>query len=568
MLIPILAFVAGVLAIASPCILPVLPIVFAREGAQGARGRMAFLIGMALAFGVAASLAAVAGSWAIEASRYGRWIGLALLALFSAALIWPALAACLARPFVAIGSGIAEWSGAGAFLTGVATGLIWTPCAGPILGLVLTAAAIKGPGLGTTTAFIGFGLGAASAIGVVLVFGSRLSGSLRSWSARSERVRPLLGAALLAIVVAIGAGLDTRLAALPQVPAVAQIERSLVQAARAGVPSAEAQAAAPLRPSPLDVFRRSDPWLSGTQIDRTALRGKVVLVNFWTYSCINCLRALPHVRSWAAKYRDDGLVVIGVHTPEFAFEKDPANVRAALATLGISYPVVLDNGFDIWRAFQNEGWPALYVIDGNGQVRRRSLGEGDYAGTERAIVALLTETQRREAATRRDEPAMSAAGTQAPADFSTIGSPETYVGYEKAERFAATPTPVRDRVASYVAPASLPLNGWGLAGAWNVHPEYAELAQSSGAIEYRYRARDLHLVMAPSIAGRPIRFRVTIDGHAPGDDHGTDTDASGLGTITDAKLYQLVRQRGSAAARTVRIEFDAPGVRAYAFTFG
>ncbi len=288
------------------------------------------------------------------------------------------------------------------------------------------------------------------------------------------------------------------------------------------------------------------------------------MIDFWTYSCINCLRSLPYVKAWAEKYRGDGLVVIGVHTPEFAFEKDIANVRKALADLGITYPVAIDNDYAVWRAFGNRYWPAHYFIDANGRLRYQHFGEGDYAGSERVIRTLLAEAH-----PGRDLGAMSvvrAGGVQAPA-AKGMKSPETYIGYARAARSVSQPEVARDRPAVYDArPAAL--DQWGLSGRWTVGAEHASLDKAGGRILYRFHARDLHLVLGPGADGRPVRFRVTIDGRPPGQNHGSDTDAAGNGVVSGQRLYQLVRIAGPGADHDFAIEFLDPGVQAFSFTFG
>ncbi|WP_143282589.1 thioredoxin family protein, partial [Burkholderia cenocepacia] len=310
-------------------------------------------------------------------------------------------------------------------------------------------------------------------------------------------------------------------------------------------------------------------WLNSPPLTAAGLRGKVVLIDFWTYSCINCLRTLPYTTAWARKYAPYGLVVIGVHAPEFAFERDIGNVKKAVHDLGIDYPVAIDNGYAIWRAFNNEYWPAHYFIDAQGRIRHHHFGEGEYAQSERAIQSLLAEAGHPDALNvPLGLAGAPAKGALAAADSADVRSPETYVGYARAESFASPGGVVRDAAHRYDAPGSPDLNGWGLAGTWNVGAERASLAAPDGRIIYRFHARDLHLVLGPGANGRPVRFRVTLDGAAPGAAHGADVDAQGYGTVTDQRLYQLVRQPGAIADRTFAIEFLDPGVDAYAFTFG
>ncbi len=315
----------------------------------------------------------------------------------------------------------------------------------------------------------------------------------------------------------------------------------------------------------LGALDKGGPWLN-TPGGSEDLAGKVVLVNFLTYSCINSLRPLPYVRTWAEKYGDRGLAVVGVHTPEFAFERDLANVRQALRDLNIRFPVVQDNEYDVWQAYANQAWPAFYVLDAQGRVRHRRVGEGDYDQTERVLQRLLTEA-RGAPVTDRIIPIVGQ-GPQAAPDWANLKSPETYVGYRQATSFSGTGGLSRDRTRPYQAPEQLPLNTWALDGVWRVGEEFGTLAEGHGAIAHRFRARDLNLVLAPPADGRPVHFRVRLDGQAPGAHHGFDIDAAGRGKVDAPRMYQLVRQAGSVGDRTFKIEFEGPGAKAYAFTFG
>ena len=330
----------------------------------------------------------------------------------------------------------------------------------------------------------------------------------------------------------------------------------------AGTPPARGTTAAAAQPSLLE----AQQWLNTAPLRAEELRGKAMLVNFWTYSCINSLRALPYVRAWADKYRDQGLVVVGVHTPEFEFEKDITNIRQATSAYDVRYPVATDSEFAIWRAFGNEAWPAFYFIGPDGAVRHRVLGEGEYDKSERLIQKLLSEAAGSPVV--GDVTAVRGQGAQAEPDEADLRSPETYVGYAKATGFASPGGIVQSTSNRYRAARALPLNHWSLAGVWSVGGEFATLDEASGGIAFRFHARDLHLVMGASSPGQPVRFRVKLDGRAPGDSHGVDTDANGAGTVTEPRLYQLVRQTRPMMDRTFEIEFLDPGVRAYVFTFG
>lgn len=467
---------------------------------------------------------------------------------------------------------------------GVATGLLWAPCAGPILGLVLTGAALQGANLQTTLLLLAYAVGAATSLALALLVGGRLFAAVKRSLGGGEWVRRGLGVAVVAGIAAIGLGLDTGLFANLSSTNTDRIERALLdnfgsddqglgqELGMSMVASnAEVQTAGKPFQSDLPVegtFPSLDgtvEWLNSAPLSTEALRGKVVLVNFWTYSCINCIRALPYVRAWADKYKDQGLVVIGVHTPEFAFERNVQNIRKALADFQIGYPVAVDSDFKVWRAFRNSYWPALYFIDAKGRIRHHAFGEGNYLESENAIQELLAEAGERSAST--DVVTPDAKGAQAAPDLAHIRSSETYIGYQQASNFASPEGMSGDRARTYTT-KPLRLNQWGLAGNWTVGAEQATLNQAGGGITYRFSARDLHLILGPGADGQPVRFQVTIDGKAPGENHGADIDADGHGTVTQTRLYQLVRQSRDVGERTFEVRFLDPGVAAFAFTFG
>jgi thiol-disulfide isomerase/thioredoxin len=319
--------------------------------------------------------------------------------------------------------------------------------------------------------------------------------------------------------------------------------------------------------APLPGLAGGTGWLNSPPLTAKELKGKVVLIDFWDYSCINCIRAIPYVRAWADKYKDAGLVVIGVHTPEFDVEKQQANVEKAIKKFNITYPVVLDNNMAIWNAFNNQYWPAHYFIDAKGKVRFEHFGEGAYDESEHWIQQLLKEANAGKpmAATLAS---VHGQGAMAASDTRDVRSPETYIGYERAENFASPGGLKFDKDQLYTAPAHLAQNQWGLAGNWIDHQQVAQLRSPGGKIIFRFHARDLHLVLGPGADGKPVKFRVTVDGQAPGENHGVDTDAQGNGVVTDHRLYQLVRQQGSVQDRTFVIEFQDAGVQAFSFTFG
>lgn len=313
-------------------------------------------------------------------------------------------------------------------------------------------------------------------------------------------------------------------------------------------------------------FDGATTWLNSAPLDARQLRGKLVLVDFWTYSCINCIRTLPYVRAWAQKYRDQGLVVVGVHTPEFAFEQDLANVNAALGRFGIDFPVAVDSSQRIWRTWGNRFWPAYYLVDGDGRIRYHQFGEGEYDKMERAIQSLLAETSGAPLPDTGLVDPRAGAEQMAP-DLGRLASGETYVGYDKAANFRS-PERVREDGTQRYSVGRLDLNGWGLSGRWTVGAESARADEAGARIAYQFGARDLHLVLGPGEAGRKVRIKVTLDGRPPGADHGSDIDADGNGEIVATRLYQLVRQGGAVRQRRFEIRFLDGGARAYAFTFG
>jgi thiol-disulfide isomerase/thioredoxin len=307
-------------------------------------------------------------------------------------------------------------------------------------------------------------------------------------------------------------------------------------------------------------------WLNSAPLAAADLRGNVVLIDFWTYTCINWLRTLPYVRAWAEKYRDHGVVVIGVHSPEFSFEHDLENVRRAARDMRVSYPIAIDNDYAIWSAFDNHYWPALYLVDAQGRIRYHHFGEGQYEMSEMIIQQLLAEA----GIGGLDHELVSVDGkaAEAAADWGDLRSPENYVGYDRSENFVSPGGADLDKPRVYAAPARFSLNHWALAGDWTIGSEATALNEPNGRIAYRFHARDLHLVMGPAARGTSVRFRVFIDGQPPGAAHGIDVDEQGNGTVTDPRLYQLIRQPKPIADRLFEIEFLAAGVEAFVFTFG
>jgi cytochrome c biogenesis protein CcdA/thiol-disulfide isomerase/thioredoxin len=576
MLIYLLAFVGGVLTILSPCILPVLPFVFARADQPFRRSGLPLLVGMALTFSVVAIAAAFGGHLVVRLNQGGRYVAMFIFLVLGVSLLVPSIAEALTRPLVRAGGklqgGPSAESGIGkSFVLGISTGLLWAPCAGPILGLILTGAALQGPGARSSFLLLAFALGAATSLGIALFAGNKVFSALKRSLSFEIWIRRGLGVAVIMGVVAIALGWDTNLLTKFSFVNTAKAEEHLIDKLRPEKPaSVLAASAADVQPAlddegPMPDLSGAVSWINSPPLSSKSLKGKVVLIDFWTYSCINCLRALPYVESWAAKYKDAGFVVIGVHTPEFAFEKERSNVEKAVRDLKITYPVAIDSDYAIWKAFNNEYWPAHYFIDGKGRIRYHHFGEGEYDESERVIRELLKENGAQLASS--GEIAVSGAGAEA-APSANVRSPETYVGYHRAEHFASTEAIAQDSKHSYTPQPRLSLNQWALSGSWKVGAESTVLQTAPGKIIFRFHARDLHLVLGTTKDGKPVRFTVKLDGTAPGDDHGVDCDSNGSGTVQGHRLYQLIRQKGAVEDRTFEIEFLDPGVQAFAFTFG
>ena len=615
MLLFTLAFLGGVLTIVSPCILPVLPFVFTRAGVPFTRGGLPLLVGMALTFAVVASLAAVGGGWVVSANQWGRSIAIGLMLAFGLALLLPSVGDRLTRPVVALGNRLSgsvsqrDASFGSSMLLGAATGMLWAPCAGPILGLVLTGAALRGVNVETSLLLLAFAAGAGVSLAAALLLGGKVFAAMKRSLGAEAYVRRALGGAVVVSAVAIAFGLDTGFLARVSTASTTRIEQVLfgrlmpepgqrpadedvllpgpamapgnsammsgnnaMMSGNAAETHGGAMMSARGSPADLPVSGSMPPldgatqWLNSEPLSREQLRGKVVLVDFWTYSCINCIRALPYVRAWHEKYRDQGLVVIGVHSPEFAFEKDLRNVQREILDLDVTYPVAVDNDYAIWRAFSNQYWPAHYFIDAQGNIRHTHFGEGEYDVSEGVIQTLLAEAGSTGLAAGFVAP--NPDGAALGSDLVSVLTPETYIGHARAENFASPGGQVPDAAHDYTLPPRVGINQWALAGRWTIGEEDAALNAAPGKIVMHFQARDLHLVLGPGPDGKPVRFRVRLDGLGPGTDAGTDVDAAGAGAVAEHRLYQLIRQKGAVRNRTFEIEFLDPGVTAYAFTFG
>jgi cytochrome c biogenesis protein CcdA/thiol-disulfide isomerase/thioredoxin len=575
MFLVFLAYFGGILTILSPCILPVLPFVFARSDQPFRKSGLPLLAGMSITFALVASLATVGGGWAVRANQFGRIAALILFGLFGLTLLFSSLADRLSRPLVQLGNRLSRGSDTGpsilnSFLLGIGTGLLWAPCAGPILGLILTGAALQGASAHTAILLLSYAAGAATSLAIALLAGGRIFAAMKRSLGVEEWIRRALGVAVLAAVAAVAFGLDRGVLTRLSLASTGGLEQRLVDWFR---PASQKKIVMneTVEVSGDDAAVRPDlsgatAWINSPPLTLESLRGKVVLVDFWTYSCINCLRTLPYIKAWNEKYKHNGLVIVGVHTPEFPFEKDEGNVRKAVKDLGLVYPVPMDNDYKIWRSFNNEYWPADYFIDATGKIRFHHFGEGGYEESEGWIRTLLEEANH--APLPANETKIAASSVEAAPDTNDIRSPETYIGYERADNFASPGGLNQDDPQLYQTPAGLKLNQWALAGKWKDQDQFATSLTPGASISFRFHARDLHLVLGLDSEGTPVRFRVTVDGQAPAANHGVDTDADGYGVVNGNRLYQLVRQQGSIMDRTFRIEFLVPGVRAYSFTFG
>src|SRR5271167_2542544 len=479
MVLYLVAFLGGVLTIASPCILPVLPFVFSRADQPFRRSGLPLLVGMAATFAVVAGVVTFAGSWVVRANQIGRIVAIVIFAMLGLALLFPALAEYLTKPLVRLGGKVqgqnsAEAPGIGrSLLLGMSTGLLWAPCAGPILGLILTGAALQGPSAHSTFLLLSFSAGAATSLAVALLAGNRVFALMKKSLGAEEWIRRGLGAAVLIGVAAIAFGWDTGILRRLSLASTTGVEQKLIDrfhpvahASASETPATQRSTVQLSNEGTFPGFDGAVKWINSPPLTRAQLKGKVIVVDFWTYSCINCLRSIPYVEAWAEKYKNDGLVVVGVHTPEFAFEKDQGNVAKAVRDLKITYPVAVDSDYAIWKAFKNNYWPAHYFIDAQGVIRYHHFGEGEYDKSEGVIQQLLRE--KNAGIKTAGLVQVNAGGALAAPDFGDVASPETYIGYGRQQNYASPQKIRQDGPQAYTAPSRLTVNQWGLVGNWNV----------------------------------------------------------------------------------------------------
>ncbi len=544
LLLLFVAFVAGIVTAVSPCVLPVLPVVLAGGATGGPRRPYAIVAGLVASFTVF-TLTATALLTALGLpDDLLRNVAIAVVAVVGLSFVWPRLGDLLGRPFYALARHRPGDTGGG-FVLGLSLGLLFTPCAGPVIAAVVTVAATQSLTVEAFLITLAYGLGA----GIVLLgvaIAARRGMSLRAMRAHAPAVRRGLGVAILGVVVLMVLGVDKNLQT--RVPEYTRALQALEESASArgeldrltggdGIPQEERLGDY----GPAPEFESIQAWINSEPLTLAGLRGKVVVLDFWTFSGIHCLRTLPHVKAWYDAYRDDGLVIVGVHTPEFAFERDPGNVRRAVRDHGISYPVALDPEFGTWQAWDNQYWPAKYFVDRAGRIRYAHFGEGDYEESERVIRELLAEDE--------GDPVSDAIADETPSGPQT---PESYLGYGRIDRFLGS-TIQPDREADYEIPRSVPLHGLAYGGRWTVEAERI-VAGEQATLRLNFLGSDVFLVLGT--AGDPERVEVALDGQPVG-----------AVTVTQDDIYTLARIPGEKGEHMLDLRFS-PGTEAYAFTFG
>ncbi len=574
---------SGLVTVLSPCILPVLPIVLSSSAASGKARPIGVIAGLIISF----SIFTLAASWLVGllglSANVLRLVAVGILALLGLGMIVPALNAWLEKAFALL-PGLVRTSRVGGsgfgpgFLTGAGLGVVWAPCAGPILAAVTTLAATQRLSFGAALVVIAYATGAGIPLLAIAYGGRALIQRVPVLTRNLQRVQQAFGVAMLLTALLIAFSADTLVttwltnsvpaswtASLNSFETSAAVSQGLSQLTSGGQPTPTpapaaipntGQAAAMDLPNagPAPEFTGISHWINSQPLTLKDLRGKVVLIDFWTYSCINCLRTLPYLTDWYNKYKDAGLVVIGVHSPEFAFEHDTANVEAAVKQYKIAYPVAQDNDFATWQAYNNEYWPAEYFIDAQGNLRHAHFGEGNYDESEKVIQALLAQAGH----------SVQAPLTQGPAvPFSDQETPETYLGLDRQERFASPQAGIPAPLSTYTFPTELPLHNFGVSGSWNFLPEYAQTTEAGAKLELHFYAKDVYLVMTSDQAAS-----VTVTLVSPkAPNQSEDVNPQSQLTVQASRLYHLVSLDNSAEG-TLILQFNSPGVRAYAFTFG
>jgi cytochrome c biogenesis protein CcdA/thiol-disulfide isomerase/thioredoxin len=571
------AFLAGIVTILSPCILPVLPIVLSSSVGGGKRRPIGIVIGFILSFTILTlTLSAIVHATGLSANAL-RYVAVAVIGLFGLSMLLPQTQEFIERAFSglsgALPASISTKNGLlGGILIGLSLGIVWTPCAGPILAAVITLAATSTVTLNTALIMFAYATGTAIPMFAIVVGGRQLLAKAPGLTKRGAAIQRVFGGIMVLTAIALALGLDLRfqtyiLSVFPQYGAgLTSIETAPVVQNQLNTLKGS-QNAPVQKPNALQNFLTPDygaapdftggnNWLNSSPLTIAQLKGKVVLVDFWTYTCINCIRTLPFVTAWYDKYKDKGFVVIGVHTPEFAFEHDTGNVQNAIKQFNIHYPVVQDNDYKIWNAYNNQYWPAEYFIDANGEIRKEHFGEGDYDTNEKFIQQLLSEIS-------SNVPSQT---LNMPTPVIAANTPESYLGYNRLERFASNEQVTQDKDASYTAPVTLPDNSLAYEGTWNVGGEYAMPEQGS-ALDFAIDAKNTYLVMKPRVAGVIGMVKVFLDGQPVPSDAVGDDVKNGAITVNADRLYTVLKLP-SEGKHILRLEFQDSNIDAFAFTFG
>lgn len=585
----VLCYFAGILTILSPCILPVLPFVFSKSRGSFSKNALPLLIGMTLSFSLISAIALAGGELLANINEYGRYIAMGLMTFFGLSLIYPSLSEKIFAPFTRFGSQLGSQSSnhaddssfSSSLIVGASTGLLWAPCAGPILGLVLTGAASQGELLKSSFLLISYSLGASTSLALALLAGNRFFSKLKRFLGIDQIIKKAVGSAVILGVIAIAFNLDRSI--LTQISKVntESLENKLITLS--GFEKKKNLSIAQNNNTDNSMMMMSDKnavsksiesaklpdlsgatgWINSEPLNMESLRGKVVLIDFWTYSCINCIRTLPYVKNWHEKYKNSGLVIIGVHTPEFAFEKNAENVQKAVKDFNIQYPIAIDSNYKIWSAFNNQYWPAHYFIDRKGRIRHQHFGEGEYDRSEEVIQELLKENG--EILNIESSRAKVQELEKASSNYKVL-SPETYLGYSRSKNFFVESSIINDQVVNYVPIKTLNLNQWTIQGKFLIENERIIAKSKNTKIRFKFQAKDLHLVLG----GNNITYKVSLDAKSPQKNHGVDTDHNGNGKVQGHRLYQLLRldDNESQKEHVFEIEFLNPEAEAYAFTFG